>query len=338
MKALVYTAPHHLEIQEPPEPAGDSLQCVVRVRASGICGSDLDGFLGKSKKRIPPLVLGHEFSGEVVADCEAARSLRQGQRVAVYPLVSCGHCRYCQTRRHHICPTRKVFGLDFDGGLAEFVSVPHKCLFPMPEHMSFVEGALVEPLANALHVLSRCESVQGATGVVFGGGLIGMFTLWAAKHAGAARVAVVDVNARRLRRLSALNPNLVVDASRMDPVSALMEWTGGAGVDFAIDATSNPETRAHSVRCLAPGGTAVWIGLSGDTAEVDARAIVTREIEIKGSYAYGFDDFGRALAILSEKTFPVDAVVSRAALDDGQAVFEDLAGGHTSLMKVVFDV
>jgi L-iditol 2-dehydrogenase len=338
VKALIYTQPGVLLIQDLPTPRVDSRQILLRVRASGICGSDLDGFLGKSKKRIPPLILGHEFSGEVVETGDGVTGVSPGQAVAVYPLVCCGHCRYCQTSRHQICPNRKVYGLDFHGALAEYVSVPEACLFSMPSNMSFVEGALVEPLANALHVLSRCPALDGLTGVVFGAGPIGMFTLWAAKHLGARRVAGVDLNPHRLAKLATLGADLVVDATRQDPISTLIDWTGGVGVDFAVDAVGNSDCRTNSIRSVAPGGTVAWIGLSADTAEIEARTIVTREIDIKGSYAYRLEDFGHAMSILAEKIFPVEAVVSRANLADGQSIFEDLASGYTSLMKVVFEL
>jgi threonine dehydrogenase-like Zn-dependent dehydrogenase len=338
MKALVYIQPGELRIQELPIPRIDSGQVLLRVRATGVCGSDLDGFLGRSKKRIPPLVLGHEFSGEVVETGDSATGVAAGQRVAVYPLVFCGRCRYCQTQRHQICPNRKVYGLDFHGALAEYLSAPETSLFSMPPNMSFVEGALVEPLANALHALSHCRALKGMTGVVFGAGPIGMFTLWAAKHLGADRVAVADLNPHRLAKLAILGADLIVDAIRQDPVTTLLDWTGGMGVDFAVDAVGSSECRANTIRAMAPGGTAVWIGLAADPAGIDGRAIVTREIEIKGSYAYGLDDFGRALSILAENTFPVDAIVRRANLAEGQSIFEDLSGGHTPLMKVIFEL
>ncbi len=303
MRALVYTQPGELRIEDLPMPRIDAHDALLRVRATGICGSDLDGFLGRSKKRIPPLVLGHEFCGEVVEIGAGVTSVSPGQQVAVYPLVSCGQCRYCLTQRHHIYPNRKVYGLDFHGALAEYVSAPEACLFSLPPQMSFVEGALVEPLANAVHVLSRLPALQGLTGVVFGAGPIGMFTLWAAKHYGAARMAAVELNLHRLAKLAELGADFVVDATQQDPAAALNRWTDGMGVDFAVDAVGNSKCRANSVRSMAAGGTAVWIGLNDDAADVDGRSIVTREIEIKGSYAYGFEDFRRALSILGEKTF-----------------------------------
>ena len=198
MKALVYTAPRRVELQELPEPPVNPNEVLVGIRAVGVCGSDLEGFLGRSKKRVPPLVLGHEFCGEIVKIGKDICGFRVGDAVAVYPLVTCGQCEYCKSQRHQICPARKVYGLDRHGALAEYVSAPEGCLFRIPPGMTFQEGALVEPLANALHVLERCPALEGKTGLVYGGGPIGLLVFWAAKHFGLRRVAVVDLNPRRL--------------------------------------------------------------------------------------------------------------------------------------------
>ena len=337
MKALVYTRPGELELEDRPIPRLEPGHVLVRVKATGVCGSDLDGFLGRSKARVPPLVLGHEFCG-VVENAKNGSRLRTGQPVAVYPLIVCRHCRYCKSGRYQICLNRKVYGLDLDGALAEYVSAPERCLFAMPAQMSYVEGALVEPLANALHVLRRCPRLEGLTGVVYGAGPIGMFALWAARQHGAGRLAAVDVNSHRLTKAAELGAELVLNAAEQDTSAAVLQWTDGLGTDFAIDAVGSSECRANSVRSLAPGGTAVWIGLSGGMAEIDGTAVVRREVEIKGSYAYDFDDFRGALSMLASKSFPVDRVVSRSALAEGQSVFEELAKRNTSLMKVVFEI
>lgn len=339
MKALVYTAPRQLEMRELPIPELKPGELLVRVRAAGVCGSDLDGFLGKSKKRIPPLVLGHEFSGEVVRPGSAATELRVGDRVAVFPLVSCGECRCCRSGQHHICPTRRVYGLDFHGGLAEYVAVPPRCLFKLPDSMSFVEGALVEPLANAIHVLGRLRSIQNRSGVVYGAGPIGALVCWAAKYLGAARIAVVDINQNRLAKMSDLGADLLIYASTdQDVVHQGLNWTGGQGVDFAVDAVGHAACRRNILAMMAPGSTAVWIGLGQDSCEVDGRAVVKRELEIRGSYAYGFKDFEQALDVLARRVFPAQEFVSERPLESGQQVFEELAGGQSGLMKVAFQI
>ena len=336
MRALVYTAPRELELQDVPVPRLESGTVLVRVRAVGVCGSDLEGFLGKSKRRVPPLVLGHEFSGEVAELGPGVRDFRVGDRVAVYPLIPCGRCRYCALGRQHICPERKVYGLDFHGALAEYVCAPRASLFRLPADMSFVQGALVEPLANAVHALGRVPQVEGATALVYGVGPIGMLIFWLARRLKTERVAVVDINPHRLGTAKELGADLVVNGSQSNPVQAILEWTEGRGVDFAVDAVGHPDCRANTVACAARGGTVVWIGLGGDPTELDGRSVVTREIEIKGSYAYGLKDFERSMSILAEKTFPIASFVSEARLEQGQSMFDDLASGASSLMKLVF--
>lgn len=336
MKALVYTQPHRVELQELPDPPIKPDEVLIRVRAVGVCGSDLDGFLGKSKKRIPPLVLGHEFSGEVMELGRGVSAFHAGETVAVYPLVSCGECRYCQTHRYHICPQRKVYGLDFHGGLCEYVSVPQQCLFRLPSSLSFVQGALVEPVANAVHVLAKCPSVAGQTGLIYGVGPIGALVYLVARHFGARLLAVVDRNPRRLAILNNLSANLVVDSSEQNPVETILAWTEGRGVDFSVDAVGHSICRQNAIACTASGGTVIWIGLAGDVCEIDGRAVVTREVEIKGSYAYGRNDFARSISLLQQGSLPLGLLVSEVQLDQGQQVFEDLASGYTSLMKAVF--
>lgn len=335
MKALVYSATRRLELQDLPMPVARDGECLVRVRTVGVCGSDLDGFLGRSKKRVPPLVLGHEFSGEVAGVGAGVTDLRVGDAVAVYPLIPCWRCVYCQTQRHQICPERKVFGLDFHGGLAEFVAAPRPCLFPLPTGMSQVEGALVEPLANAVHVLSSCPEVKDRTGLIYGAGPIGVFIFLVARHVGARRLAVVDVNARRLEILENLGAELIVDASREDPVQRILAWSRG-GVDFAIDAVGKTVCRQNCIAAAGAGSTVVWIGLNEDAGEIDGRAIVTREISVRGSYAYGFEDFREALDLLAQRVIPYGVFVSRHTLDEGQAVFEELADGRSALLKALF--
>ncbi|HXJ42328.1 MAG TPA: alcohol dehydrogenase catalytic domain-containing protein, partial [Bryobacteraceae bacterium] len=143
MKALVYTAPRRLEMLELTDPVPTKGEVLVRIRATGVCGSDLHGFLGRSKKRVPPLILGHEFTGEVAASRDGDPGIAPGSAVAVYPIVSCGKCEYCASEREHLCLARRVYGLDFHGGLAEYAAVPRRCLFPIPASMSFVEASLI---------------------------------------------------------------------------------------------------------------------------------------------------------------------------------------------------
>jgi L-iditol 2-dehydrogenase len=324
-----------LEVNDPVPKAGEAL---VRIRAVGVCGSDLHGFLGRSKKRVPPLVLGHEFSGEVAASADVAEGLAFGTAVAIYPIVSCGTCEYCVSERDHLCPARQVYGLDFHGALAEFASVPARCLFPLPEPLSFIEGSLVEPLANAVHVIGRCSGVRDRTGLVYGAGPIGMLSAFVAKQRGARAIAVVDRNPHRLAATKELAADLAVDAAARDPVAAIREWTSGRGVDFAIDAVGNAQCRQNTIACTASGGTVMCIGLEEEVCNVDTRPVVTRELDVKGAYAYTKSDFAEALSMLDRKLLPWRSLITKAGLHQGQAIFDDLASGNSSILKAGFEI
>lgn len=325
MRALVYTGPRRLELQQIPQPTPRAGEALVRVRAVGVCGSDLHGYLGRSSKRKPPLVLGHEFAGDA-----------EGAPVAVYPIIGCGHCAYCANDRENLCPERKVYGLDFHGGLAECVTAPKRCLFQLPPSMSFVEGSLAEPLANAVHVLSRCPDVRGQAGLIYGAGPIGMLCLLVAKDAGAGRLAIVDRNPHRLAKMKELGAEIVIQADTQDPTGEVMEWTRGHGADFAIDAVGTAACRQNTISATASGGTVVCIGLEEENCQTDTRPVVTRELDIKGSYAYTRADFAHAIAMLEAKSVPWQSFLYEAALEQGEAVFEDLASGNSKIMKAVF--
>jgi L-iditol 2-dehydrogenase len=336
MKALVYTEPMKLELRDMSEPRLGAADVLIRVNACGICGSDLHGFLGKSKKRVPPLVLGHEFSGDVV-ERGSSSQFQVGSAAAIYPLLCCGECRYCNSGRENLCPSRRVFGLDLHGGLAEFVAVPEQCVFPLPDGMTHVEGALVEPLANALHVVNRIPDVRGATGLIYGAGPIGLLSLFAAKQAGAARVAVVDRNQHRLRIALELGAELAIDASQQDAVKVVQDWTADRhGVDFSVDAVGTDVCRHNAAACTAAAGTVVCIGLDQEICSVDTRPFVVRELDLRGVYAYTRKEFAKALEILASHKFPYQAFITTANIDAGQQIFEELAGGRSPIVKAVF--
>lgn len=328
MKALVYTRPMQVELRDLDQPSVHNNDVLVRVRACGVCGSDLHGFLGKSSRRVPPLVLGHEFSGDIVQGGAGP--------VAIYPLLCCGYCRYCTSGRENICPNRRVFGLDLHGGLAEFVAAPADCAFAMPAGMSHVEGSLVEPLANAVHVVGRIPDVRGGNGLIYGAGPIGIFCFLIARESGAQRLAVVDRNPQRLALAQRMGADLIVDAATQDPIDTIRYWTDGYGADFSIEAVGKATCRQNAIACTASGGTVACIGLDEEVCAVDTRPLVVREIDVRGAYAYTRRDFSAALQMLADHRLEWQSLVTTATLDEGQSIFEGLGGNRSPILKAVF--
>src|SRR6266571_3454317 len=231
MQALVYPAYGELEVREVPEPIPGPGEVLVRVGACGICGSELGSFAARSPRRVPPLVMGHEFAGTVVALGEGTVGVREGDRVVVNSLVHCGACDLCRRGSTHLCRNRQIFGMNRPGAFAERVAVPAAIVYPMPAAMSAVQGALVEPLANGIHVVSLASRNPMESVVVIGAGPIGLMCLQAALRKGAERVGVSEPNPERRAVARMLGAAAAWDPREGGLTAAVMAFTDGAGAD-----------------------------------------------------------------------------------------------------------
>jgi threonine dehydrogenase-like Zn-dependent dehydrogenase len=308
MRALVFTAPGVVELLDVAEPAPTAGETVVSVAASGICGSDLHG-TRRAGFRQPPLVLGHEFVGTLLG----------GERVVVNPLLSCGSCSRCAEDEPQLCATRQLIGVHRSGGLAERVAVPTECLHELPDHLPWTTAALIEPIANAIHVERLADGFANKRVAVLGCGTIGMTTVQLARRAGASFVAATDFST--FRRAAA-------GRSGADEVGARLDGE----YDVVVDAVGASATRRDSVAHLRPGGTAVWVGLLDDDAGFAALDLVRSGKTVHGSFAYGPQDFARAVGLADgwDATW-VDTV----PLAEGAEIFEELARGKEHPVKVV---
>jgi len=317
-----------------PEPRPEPGQVVVQVSRVGICGSDLHGYLGKSKIRVPPLIMGHEFTGHIV---EAASGFRQGQRVVVQPLVSCGECRYCRSGRSEICLQRKVLGAHLPGAFADQVAAPADNVYPLPDDLSLSTGALVEPLANAVHMISLARESLFGDVVVIGAGTLGLLTLQAALLAGAQRAIVADTDDGRLAVARSLGASATVNPRADDLVAAVRDITGG-GADVVVDAVGHSVTRQQAVACCANGGTAILLGLADVETSLNCLDITNRQVRVQGSYGSNDSDFRAALRLLTSGRIDTASWVSEMPLRDGARAFQRLTDSPQGLVKVVFSL
>jgi len=324
MKALVYPAWDHLEVRDVPEPAPRPGEVVVRVAAVGICGSELEGFITRSPRRTPPLIMGHEFCGEIEEVGEGVSGYRPGDRVVVNSVISCGRCEACRDGQTHLCPDREVFGMKRPGGFAELCAVPVATLLPLPEKVSPVEGALVEPLANGVHALSLVAQRLPETVLVIGAGTIGLMALQVAKAMGAFRLACADTNERRLEVAHALGAEPVFNPARGDLVAAVREFTRGRGADVVVDAVGASVTRRQAVAASRPGGEVVWIGLHEDATEVSGFDVVLGERRVSGSYAVTPRDLRTAIGLFAHGKIEMAPWVKPFPLAEGARVFREL--------------
>lgn len=330
MKALVFTDFNRQEVQDLPiPPIVHPDDVLLKVRAAGVCGSDLHGYTGQSGRRQPPLVMGHEVTGEVVQVGNAVKTVQAGDRVAVQPLI------YRPDPETGII-TRRLIGMNLPGAYEEYIVVPAGNLFPIPDSLSFTAGSLTEPLAVAVHAVSLRQVRPYDNVLVIGAGAIGLLTLQVLKLAGAGKVAISDVNNERLALAKAIGADYTFNATQQDLTEFLQATTGGTGFDMTFEAVGITPTVQQSIQAVKYGGTVVWIGNNQRVVEVDMQSIVTREISVAGTYGMNQQDFARALQMLSDGAIDVSPLVNRrATLADGETLFDELIKDQTVVKCVI---
>jgi len=342
VKALLLSDVGRLEYVDLPIPDVGPNDVLVSVRACGICGSDVHGMDGSSGRRIPPLVMGHEAAGLITAVGPAVPSWRTGDRVTFDSTISCGECVYCQRGFVNLCDNRRVLGVSTDdyrrqGAFAEYVSVPHHLLYRLPESVSFVDGAMVEPLTVAAHAVSRAHPGSDDAVLIVGCGVIGLLIVQMLKAAGCSRTMAVDVDDYRLEQALSLGAMV---AFRSDPgrvVDAVREQTSGQGADVAYEAVGLRSSVELTIACLRKGGTAVLVGNLERTVDLPLQAVVTRQLSLLGSVASA-GEYPACIDLIASRSVNVGAVVSVVApLSEGAAWFERLYRGGEQLLRVVLE-
>lgn len=336
MKALVYTATKKLEVRAWPDPELHPGEALVRVRAAAVCGSDVHGWLGHSRGRIPPLILGHELAGEVLEVRDAAASSREltGRRVVIYPMQGCDQCRYCASGRDYLCRRRQLLGMHVAGGFAEYIAVPVKNLYSLPEETGFVEGALVEPFACGLHMAGLAASDMGQVAIL-GAGPIGLMTLQVAREMKFPRIAVVEVNPNRAAAARQLGADLAVNPTYPNYWEELEQFFGEDGCAVVFDAAGFSATRRLALKLVSSGGLIILAGLGEQETALDCVEIIRREIRLEGAFAYCRRDYQKALEWVAAGRMNSKGWVREAALAEGQKVFEDLTNPQGTGIKVV---
>jgi L-iditol 2-dehydrogenase len=337
MKALMLTAIGEQQLVDVPDPEIDRPEDVLlRVRSVGVCGSDLHGYLGESGRRTPPLIMGHEVTADVEVVGEAVTNVAPGQRVAVLPVTFCGNCLQCNAGRRSLCVNRRVMGMNAPGAYAPFVTWPAANLHPLPESLSYEDGAMAEPLAIAMHAVGLVHFKPYDTVVVVGAGPIGLLTLAVLKASGANCVIVSDVSDERLEIARAAGADHTVNPGRQEPRAVVDEITSGNGVDVAFEAVGLGATAQQTLDVTRNNGTVVWIGNNHRMINIDMQSIVTRELTVLGSYGMTGDEFQRALQILADGRIPTDVLINRRAdLEEGPTLFDELLASPTTIKCVI---
>src|ERR671921_1083877 len=334
---MVWKGPEEMSVEEMPEPEVGPGAAIVRPEAVGICGSEVEGYLGKMGNRTPPLVMGHEFSGTVVEAGEGVDESLVGRTVTVNPLYVDGTCRMCRMGLKNLCPSRGLIGIHQPGGFAEYVRVPAENTYPLPEELSDVArvGALAEPLANGVHAVSlglaRYDTVEHA--VIIGAGTIGLMCLQAAALSGVENVQVVEPNEARREQALKLGARAAY-SSGAEAWEALEEPTEGLGADLVIDAVGAEVTRRMALDLLRPGGRVVYVGLHDDDTTLGFHDVVRGQLGLQGSYAYTAEDYEQALEWLVEGRAGIGELPPVLPLEEGPEAFAELVRGPSAQIKV----
>ncbi|TRD19743.1 zinc-dependent alcohol dehydrogenase [Palleronia caenipelagi] len=321
MKALVYTGPEALDYRDFADPVAGEGEQLIRIDSVGICGSDMHAYLGHDDRRPAPLILGHEAAGVITG------GPRDGERVTINPLVSCGTCHACTSGRENLCPTRQIISMPpREGAFAGYVAMRDTNLVTVPDHVSLELAALAEPMAVSWHSaklgLAALHEADPRRALVIGGGAIGLAAALALVAQGCETVRVVEPNPTRRAYLNAhCGVEAVAEATEAWPL--------------VVDAVGFAATRKAASALVTPGGVIVHIGLGDDAAGLDIRRATLQEITFIGSYTYSAQDFRDcAQAMFEGRLGPLDWTETRA-LSDGAQAFADIRSGQVPAPKII---
>ncbi|MEA4966073.1 MAG: alcohol dehydrogenase catalytic domain-containing protein [Oscillospiraceae bacterium] len=337
MKALRYLGDQKLAVEDMPTPRPGAGEVLLRVRACGICGSDVHGWLGKTGRRIPPMTMGHEFSAEVVENGPGAGKFQPGDGVIVQPICFCGHCKNCQTGLTNYCLNKIFFGvLTKDGAMAEYLCAPEQQLYPLPSGCSYEVGALAEPYAVAYGAVKKAGNLAGKRVMIIGAGAIGLCILQLAALQRPAQLLVCDLSDSRLATARSLGATATVNPGNTDYLQAVSDLTGGEMIDISLEAVGVQATANQSIRVLTIGGRAVWVGMSQREMEINMQDIVCSAREILGSFNYTHREFGEVVSLLGSGKMAASQLISRVcSLEEAPQAFEDLYHKPDELIKII---
>ncbi|HUU27092.1 MAG TPA: galactitol-1-phosphate 5-dehydrogenase [archaeon] len=339
MKALVLKEYNKLVYEDIPVPEFGEDEVLIRVKACGICGSDIHGLDGSTGRRVPPLVMGHEASGIVVGLGSRVSDLRAGERVTFDSTIYCGACEFCREGRINLCDNRRVIGVSCDeyrrnGAFAEYIAVPGRCVYPIPDTLSFEQAATVEPLSVAVHAVSRTGVSSGDTAVVVGAGMVGLLAIQVLRARGCKYIYAADIDLERLRLACKLGADEGFNPSLSDLPAEVFRRTGGRGADVVLEAVGLTSTVQSSVALLRKGGSLALVGNLSAEVGLPLQKTVARELSLYGSCASS-GEYPECLEMLSKGVVKVDELLSASVpLADGAGWFERLYRGEKRLIKV----
>jgi L-iditol 2-dehydrogenase len=340
MEALVLKAYKEFAIEDVPVPEFGPDEVLIAVKACGICGSDVHGMDGSTGRRRPPIIMGHEAAGVIAKVGAAVKDWKAGDRVTFDSTIYCGQCDFCHVGRINLCGNRRVLGVSCDeyrqhGAFAEFVAVPARILYRLPDALSFEHAVLVEPLSIALHASRLVQVSRGEVAVVIGCGIIGLMLVQALRVAGCEQIIVVDVAPDRLAVAAQLGATATINSANADALAEILWLTNKRGADHAFEAVGVTVTVDLAVRCVRKGGSVTLVGNVTPKVDLPLQIAVARELTIRGSCASS-GEYGDCLDLLGRGEVQATPLISAVApLAEGAAWFDRLYRKEPGLLKVI---
>lgn len=326
MRALVYVEVGKMRIEQRPRSAPAAGEMEIAVETAGICGADISGFLGRSRRRKPPLILGHELAGRTST----------GERVVVDPLIPCGRCVECLAGATNLCPNLRLLGMDSTQGcFAEFVSVPQCQVHGISSELADAQAVLVEPLANVVHLFRRALPEPPFRMGIIGSGLMGSLALRMAPLAGASEVLVEDVDETRLAAARRGGATWAVHAETGQ--NEARDFSGH-GLDLVLDACGSERARQEAFDLCRPGGTVVLLGMAAERSTMDFGAAIRKEQTALMSFGYTPSDFKRSLKLIVGGTIDLRHCTAEMPLEEGQKAFEKMSTSRGDTLKMLLRV
>ena len=339
MLQQIMTAPGKIEFHEVPVPVTGEDQVLVKIMNIGICGSDIHVYHGEHPFTSYPVTQGHEVSGEITELGKNVTDFHVGQKVTIEPQVYCGKCHPCRHGKYNLCEELKVMGFQTTGTASEYFAVDASKVMPIPEDMSFEEGAMIEPLAVAVHGVKQVGSVEGMNIVVIGAGPIGNLVAQTAKGMGAAKVMVTDVSGLRLEKAKECGIDVCVNTREKDFGEALLAAFGPDKADVIYDCAGNNITMGQAIKYARKGSTIVLVAVFAGMAEIDLAVANDHELDIKSTMMYRHDDYLDAIRLVNEGKVLLKPLISQTfAFRDYLNAYQYIDENRETTMKVIINV
>lgn len=339
MLQQVMTAPGKIEFREIPVPEIGENEVLIKIMKIGVCGSDIHVYHGEHPFTSYPVTQGHEVSGEVVKTGTVVSGIKPGQKVTIQPQVVCGRCYPCRHGKYNLCEELKVMGFQTTGVASHYFAVDQAKVTPLPDEMSYDEGAMIEPLAVAVHAVRRAGDVKGAKIAVLGAGPIGILVAQAAKGMGADQVMITDVSSLRLEKAKECGVDFCVNTRNQDFGEAMVHNFGPDKADVIYDCAGNNITMGQAIKYARKGSVIILVAVFAGPGQLDLAVLNDHELDLNTSMMYRNEDYLDAIRLVNEKKVVLAPLVSKHfAFGDYLKAYQYIDENRESTMKVIINV